>query len=116
MGAVLECARLTKQLYDLVHNSDEKKDRDRLIQQIDRLLDQREQLLPEIAPPFSEKEKKLGRAIMQMNQTIDVKLQKIKSQIEQDIVDAKKTKTSVQKYVNPYESLQTDGVYYDKKN
>lgn len=115
MGAVHDCAILTKRLYELVLQGDKNQDRDQIISNIEGLLAQRERLLPAITPPFTDKEKQLGRKIVEMNKVIDRGLKKIKTGIEADIAGTKKKKTSAQKYVNPYESLVTDGVYYDRK-
>lgn len=115
MGAVHECAILTKRLYELVLRGDKNQDRDAIIGKVESLLHEREQLLPAITPPFTEEEKQLGRKIVEMNKTIDKGLKKIKTEIQADIAGTKKKKTSAQKYVNPYESLVTDGIYYDKK-
>lgn len=115
MGAVQQCAIITKQLYELILQPKKGQDRDGLIRKIESLLAEREQLLPAITPPFTDEEKQLGRKIVEMNKIIDKGLKKIKTGIEADILETKKKETSARKYVNPYESLVTDGVYYDKK-
>ncbi|KXH79732.1 hypothetical protein [Sporosarcina sp. HYO08] len=116
MAAVKHCFTLTKQLYDLVNETVEEEDRDEQIRQIDLLLSQREEILPEIQPPFSAEEKELGRQIVGYNQLIDTKLKSLRTRIQVDFQQVKKKEQSVQKYTNPYEALQTDGVFYDKKN
>lgn len=114
--AVRECARLTKELYELLSRPVQQKDRERLIAEIDRLLAERGRLLPEIIPPFNEEELTLGMEMVRLNEKIAAGLEKIKAGIEGDIRRVKKTKTHAVKYTNPYESLQTDGIFYDKKN
>lgn len=114
--AVRECARLTKELYELVSRPVKQEDRDRVIAEIGRLLDARGRLLPEITPPFSEEECKLGKEMNRLNEKINAGLEKIKAGVAEDIRRVKKTKIHAAKYTNPYESLQTDGIFYDKRN
>ncbi|MFJ8246256.1 flagellar protein FliT [Peribacillus asahii] len=91
-------------------------DRDVRIEQIQVLLNQRDELLKFIQPPFSESEQALGRQLVQLNQQVDQLLQKQKRAIQQDMKQLSLQKKSNQTYTNPYESLATDGVFYDKRN
>ena len=91
-------------------------DRDARIEQIQVLLNQREDLLKSIQPPFSEPEEALGKQLVQLNQQVEQLLQKQKREIQQDMKKLSLQKKSNQKYTNPYESLATDGVFYDKRN
>lgn len=116
MDVVKQCFVLTKQLYDLVNGTVAEEDREEHIRQIDLLLNQREEILPKIRPPFSAEEKELGQQIVGYNKLIDTKLKSVRARIQVDFQQMKKKEQSVQKYTNPYERLQTDGVFYDKKN
>ncbi|MGG4548798.1 flagellar protein FliT [Rossellomorea marisflavi] len=113
MSAVLECHGITKQLKALLEGEE---DRDTKINTIDSLLVEREQLLPSITPPYSLEEQRMGREIVLWNKQIDQKLAGLKIDIKRDINGVSKTKTTVQRYTNPYESMQTDGMFYDKRN
>ncbi|GLI86548.1 hypothetical protein ANABIO32_43630 [Rossellomorea marisflavi] len=113
MSAVLECHKITKRLKALL---DGEGDRESKINSIDSLLVEREQLLPSITPPYSLEEQRLGREIVLWNKQIDQKLAGLKIDIKRDMNGVSKTKTTVKKYTNPYESMQTDGMFYDKRN
>ncbi|MDQ0177075.1 flagellar protein FliT [Bacillus chungangensis] len=115
MTAVKECYETTEQLLALTQAATKEK-RDEQIEQIDRLLAKREQLLPSIQPPYTEEEKKLGREMVEKNKLIDSLLQQIYQSIQRDMNGLEKEKVSVKKYANPYENLQTASVFYDKRN
>ncbi|WP_335871570.1 flagellar protein FliT [Bacillus sp. 2205SS5-2] len=112
MSAIKECYQLTKKLYDLVKSEGERESK---IDHLTSLLDERESILTAIQPPFTGDEKKLGQQIVLMNKVIESEMQSVKTAIDRDRNGLNKKKTSVQKYVNPYESLQYDGMFYDKK-
>lgn len=89
--------------------------RDELIESINRFLDERDQLIPNVKPPYTEEQHKLGAEIVQMNVFIDTKLDLLKKEIQQDIANQKKRKTSTTKYVNPYQAAPADGMFFDKR-
>ncbi|MEW4221536.1 flagellar protein FliT [Rossellomorea marisflavi] len=113
MSSVLLCHAITKQMKDLLEG---KEDRDFKIESIEDLLEKREQLLSSILPPFNLEEQRLGEEMVLWNIQIDHKLLLLKVDVKRDMNGLTKTKTSVQRYTNPYESLQTDGMFYDKRN
>lgn len=91
-------------------------DRDQSIEQIQGLLEKRDTALADIQPPFSEEEEKLGRQLVGLNKRVLTLLEQEKKAIQVDIKQLRVKKTSTNKYVNPYQSLATDGVFYDKRN
>ena len=93
----------------------DKLDRDVQIEKIQDLLDQREELLKSIQPPFSQQEQELGKQLVELNQQVEQLLQKQKLEIQQDLKQLHTQKKSNQKYTNPYESLAIDGIFYDKR-
>jgi flagellar protein FliT len=113
---VQSCFDITKELFGILTapNSGEQ-DRDKKIERIEHLIDKREGLLKDIQPPFSEEERNLGQQIIKMNKAIDHKLSILREEIKRDMNGINKKKTNVRKYSNPYQNLQQDGVYYDKK-
>ncbi|RLQ96782.1 flagellar protein FliT [Falsibacillus albus] len=114
MSAVLECFAATKRLYELTVDVPVDK-RDEAIQEIESLINQRDQLLPSIQPPFSPDEEKMGKQMVRWNEEIGKNLELIKRLIKRDINGLSKKKTSVRRYMNPYENLQFDGMFYDKR-
>ncbi|CAH0237460.1 hypothetical protein SRABI96_02839 [Peribacillus sp. Bi96] len=91
-------------------------ERDDKIERIIQLIDQRDELLSQIKPPFTGEEQQLGRATMLLNQQVDRLLMLQKQEIQRDIQEINKKKQSSNKYTNPYENLTIDGMFYDKRN
>lgn len=91
------------------------KDADKKIEQVNILIDKRQSLLKEISPPFSEVEMEVGSMLIKMEKIINDLLSREKLRIQKDIKNLSITKESSQKYLNPYQSLSTDGIFYDKR-
>lgn len=108
---------LTRLLYETVQRPQAQlEERDRQIEEITKLLDKREQLMGQLAPPFQEEEKHLGQEIIRLNKEIDQKLKDILNMIKMDMKQLKVKKEKANKYSNPYESLAIDGMFIDKRN
>lgn len=91
-------------------------EREDKIERFTQLIDQRDELLSQIKPPFTGEEQQLGRATMLLNEQVDRMLYLQKLEIKGDIQEINKKKKSSNKYTNPYESLSIDGMFYDKRN
>ncbi len=115
VNVVVDVYSLTKQLYELVQHLPNSEERDSYIERVEGLLEQRQQLLPQIQPPFSEEEQRLGQEIVRMNQVIDGQLKKRKEEVSVDIRKLKQKQQKTNKYANPYENLSFDGTFYDKR-
>ena len=107
---------VTEQLFQLVSQPLEKEARDECIREITLLLENREQLLSDVQPPFAKSDQQLFQQIVTWNEIINNRFAEIKHQIQQDMMQLKKTKSSNQQYVNPYQGISTsDGMFYDKR-
>jgi len=115
VSVVSQLFAVTKELYELLQEPTLKETRDETIAAIERLLTERDSLLQQMHPPFSEEEQELGKKIIALDNAIYPKLQHIKLQIQQDLKLIKQKKTANQNYMNPYQSLSIDGMFYDKK-
>jgi flagellar protein FliT len=114
MSSVILCHSITKQLKEAVEEV-AAGNRDSVIGKIEKLLTERQSLLGSIKPPFTEDEQVIGKQMMAWNQEIDRKLVLLRTEIKRDMNGLTKKKTSAQKYTNPYENMQHDGMFYDKK-
>ncbi len=90
-------------------------ERDQKILQVEALLDRREALMKEIVPPFTPEEAELGKQIVTMNERLEQLITAEKVSIQKDIKELHVKKVSNTKYVNPYQNLSTDGMFYDKR-
>ena len=104
----------TKKLIDLTKNSSEDL-RDETIEEIEKLLDERENIQPEIRAPFTEEEEAFGKQLVELEADLQKKLALYMKTIRTDISDAQSKKTHMKNYVNPYSNVARDGTYYDTK-
>ncbi|MTH53710.1 flagellar protein FliT [Bacillus mangrovi] len=115
MSSVSEVHALTEQLLNLLKQPGETNERDTLIQQLNSKLDEREQAMKHLIPPFSSREKQLLQEVNDWNKQVISYMNKVKTVIQLDQQRLKKTKAGANKYVNPYEAVRTDGMFYDKR-
>lgn len=116
MIVIQELYQVTEALYREVQKQESKENREEQIERINKLLEDRQNLLDKLQPPFNEEENKLGQQMVQLNKVIDSQLQKIFADIKMDIKELKVKRAKSTKYSNPYESLSTDGMFFDKRN
>lgn len=108
-----------KRFYDvtlkLISFLEAAKDRDEKISVVEQLLEERQDLMTSMSPPYSEDEKEIGAQLLKLNQKLTALLEKEKLLIQKDIKGLSVKKQSTNKYVNPYQSMAVDGVFYDKR-
>lgn len=115
VGDMQSCYHLTQQLFHHVQTKPLRTQREEWIQNLLVLLDQREQVLKSLNPPFTAEEETLGKQIMEWNQAIQQALKEIQLEIKRSIQGIHNKKQNIQKYIHPYGSLPIDGVFYDKR-
>lgn len=113
MSAVIEFHQLTTELIQLLETAE--MDRDGKIARTEELLSQREALMKSITPPYSPEEVEVGKQINQLNMKLSQHLQTEKASVQKDIKGLQTKKETNTKYVNPYQSFATDGMFYDKR-
>src|SRR5699024_4900707 len=105
---------ITKQLKELLQS--ETDDREMLIEQMNELIDQHENELAKMSPPYSEEEKAIGWEVVQLNKHIEEAIHDLFSEVKKDMQNVQKQKKSKQSYMNPYESVNmNDGMFLDNK-
>lgn len=82
--------------------------------EITDLLDEREQLLPNLQKPVTEEEKQAAALIVEQSNEISRNLIEIKKHIQMKIKDLKKKEQSNKQYLG-YNMAAADGYFYDKK-
>lgn len=113
MSAVKQFYQLTIELIQLLENPLE--DGEEKITQTEDFLNRRENLMKDIFPPYTPEEAELGKELIQLDARLIRLLEAEKSLIQKDIKELQAKKESNTKYVNPYQSLSTDGMFYDKR-
>lgn len=116
MKPLLALHEVTKQLRDLLAEPIVAKNRDHIIEEINRLIEKRGKMMEDVYPPFTEKDKEIGRNIVDLNMQIEKKMELLFEEIKQDMKQVNKQKQSNRSYVNPYRNMtSTDGMYHDSK-
>ncbi|WP_252502413.1 hypothetical protein [Sporosarcina sp. Marseille-Q4943] len=93
----------------------EEEHRDAVIDEINRLLDERDALQTEIVAPFTPEEEELGKELVALEKEVAEALASYTKLIRSDITAAQSKKEHVKSYVNPYGKVARDGTFYDTK-
>ncbi|MFD2638995.1 flagellar protein FliT [Piscibacillus salipiscarius] len=116
MSEVKELFSITQQMVHKFRRSNHS-DREELIKVFENFVENRDRLMKDIDPPYTDEEKQLGQEIIKLDEELKVLVIKYLGSIQQDISVMSKKKLSNKKYINPYASLYgIDGSYIDKRN
>lgn len=116
MSRLDELYKVTVELSVLLDEEITNDNREQIISKVEILIDKRENLMKEVIPPFSESEKKLGKTVINLNTKIEQKLEKVFSELKNEMRQIQKQKKSNRSYINPYGPIKTiDGMYVDSK-
>lgn len=90
-------------------------DRDEQIQETERLLVLRDEAMKNATPPSTDAERELVQKCKQLNDHLNGLMNQEKLNIQKDMKDLKTKKESTNRYANPYENYNPDGMFYDRK-
>lgn len=113
MSSILSFYEATLELISTLENT--KLDRDTKISKVEAQLEKRQQAMAGMSPPYSEAEMELGTKLIKLNEKATQLMAREKLFIQKDIKDLSIKKESSNKYINPYQSMATDGMFYDKR-
>ncbi|MFJ5672316.1 flagellar protein FliT [Bacillus safensis] len=88
---------------------------DTLVEDFDAFLIERDELMRDIQYELTDQEKEKIREIIQTDQQMAQQLTVIQNGIKADIQAIQRKKTKQLNYQNQYQSITSDGVYYDKR-
>lgn len=114
MTIVQELYEKTLSLRDLIGTYTDQ-NRDQTIEQVQQLLNKRDELIANLPREYTEEEKRLGSFIVSTNSTINSGLELILKDIKEDHLIIKKKKQTSNRYRNPYRGMSRDGMFLDKK-
>lgn len=90
--------------------------REEIIEEINRLVEQRSTEMSEIVPPYTKHEKQLGQEIVFLSMAIEKEMNQLFDDLKQEMKKVKKQKDTNRSYINPYGKItSTDGMYVDSK-
>lgn len=108
--------KVTQQLKEILDQPIAAKNRDAIIEEVNVLIEKRGGMMEKVIPPFTEKEKTIGKEIVALNKQIEEKMESLFAAIKQDMRQVNKQKESNRTYINPYRNTtSTDGMYHDSK-
>ncbi|MDV6376948.1 hypothetical protein ORD22_01550 [Sporosarcina sp. GW1-11] len=102
------------QLIALTNEVEETK-REEVIEQIEKILDDRDKLQSQIAQPFTAAEKEAGQELMTIEKEVQSNLARFMKAIRANITQSQSKKEHITSYTNPYGNMMQDGAYYDTK-
>lgn len=118
MGEVENFLTASVNLYKHLTNTPSEENRDEFIEQINSLLNVREQCIVEIKSNSSLdiKNHELYETLLKLDQGIVKELENVMILIKTDIKSLQQKKRHESSYTNPYAATQTmDGMYFDNK-
>ena len=114
MGATLQnCYALTEKLVELSRIQPSQLS-DEQYNEINELLEVRQNLFEDLQKPSSETEQQLVQRILEDSNELNQNLEKIKKFVQMNIQNLKKKKVSNQQYLG-YNAIGADSYFYDKK-
>ena len=99
----------------MMSKSTDEDTRDKVIERIDALLDERDRLQLEITAPFTDEEQAFGKKLVELEEDVQKGLDSFTKRIRENISESQSKKVHMKNYVNPYGNVVRDGTYYDTK-
>lgn len=117
MDALQRLYKITETIDSLFDHEITVENRAETIERLIFLLEERDQYVKNLSPPYSEKERELGKSIVQRNEKIEKKMKKLYQEMKSEFQQLKKQQQSNKTYLNPFQSVQgIEGIYLDQKN
>lgn len=108
--------QLTIDLKELLMQKVTPQQRDDVLLKMNQLIEARSIEMQKITPPYTEKEKEIGQKIVQLNHTIEQRMNLLFDELKQEMKQLNKQKKSNRSYINPYGKItSTDGMYLDSR-
>lgn len=117
MERVQKIYEKTEQLHQLLKQEITSQNRESLIVEVTKLIDERGQYMEGLTPPYTEEEQQIGQALIPMNREIEQRMNKLFNHLKSEMKQVQRQKKSNAQYKNPYKSVDTaDGMFMDSKN
>ena len=119
MDYTQQLLQVSAKLYQHLTDIPSEESRDVYIEQINNLLDERGVIIDTLQQNgfHIESGNKLHGMLVELDNGIRERLEKVMKVIQQDLKDLQNAKKNEKQYLNPYSEIAVmDGRYYDKKN
>lgn len=108
--------QITKQMDALLDQSITQENREQIIHDLNKLIEERDQYLKLLSAPYSKTEEKIGHKVIQLNQTVEKRMQTLFQQLKKEMQQIKQQKKSNRSYMNPFEHTHSaDAMFLDQK-
>lgn len=116
MNRILPVYQLTKSMKEMLSQEITSTNREEIIDLFQKNLEKRGELIELISPPYTSEEEEMGRQIVEMNQEMEKKMNRLFLDLKNEMKQMKQQRKSATSYTNPYTHLQTsDGMFLDQK-
>lgn len=116
MNQLSKLYQTTLELKSILDKDITSEKREQIIEQINKLVEQRSIEMSQITPPYTKHENQLGQEIVLLNTEIEKEMNKLFEALKQEMKLIKKQKETNRSYINPYGKMtSTDGMYVDSK-
>ena|SRR5690625_5212385 len=117
MGRLDSLFETTIEMYSILKKLENNElERETVIEQIEELIQKRGEQIKQITAPYSDEEMKMGQKIVQYDEQIKVKMDRLYEEVKDDMKKVKQKKFLNRSYINPYGKIKTtDGMYLDSK-
>ncbi|MUK90796.1 flagellar protein FliT [Ornithinibacillus sp. L9] len=116
MNRLEEIHEITVRLKGLLDQDINAKNRPAAIEEITQLVEERGNYMKQVSPPFTSEEKRIGEKLVELNEELEAKMQRVFNDLKLEMKQSKKQKKSNHSYINPYHKVQTvDGLFMDRK-
>ena len=110
--------QLSAKLYQLLEDVPKGEEREAFLEEIDRLLEERGQVLEALRDENYQfdQENKVHGMLVELDKGIRERLDLVMQAVKKDMKNLQVAKQKEKQYINPYSSVRViDGKYYDKK-
>lgn len=110
--------QLSAKLYQLLEDVPKGEEREAFLEEIDRLLEERGQVLEALRDENDQfdQENKVHGMLVELDKGIRERLDLVMQAVKKDMKNLQTSKQKEKQYINPYSSVRViDGKYYDKK-
>lgn len=117
MNRLVKIHDITNKINDILNQDINSNNRESIISEVTKLIDQRGEFMAALEPPYNEVETEMGKSLIPINLEIERLMNKIFDDLKFEMKQVQKQKNTTSKYKNPYKAVETaDGMFMDSKN
>ncbi|MCF6138748.1 hypothetical protein [Pseudalkalibacillus berkeleyi] len=115
MSQVQELLEHTEKLYDHVQKGLPEDEPEDYLDELNQYMEYRQKLIERLSGDYTDKEKELGKQLVEINKLIQPYLNDQMKHIKMQLMKIQTKRTNNTKYANPYQTNRADGMFFDKR-